>query len=65
MKVCLRHDQQEEYHKKADQIEVKSYYVDELPILVEKYPDKDFIVDIPKNSFISWRDIKACEIKLN
>lgn len=33
--------------------------------MVEKYPDKDFIIDIPKDSFIIWRDIKACEIKLN
>ena len=64
MKVCLRHNQEEQYLQKTDQIEIKFAYVDQLLNLVEKYPNKDFIIDVPKGNPIDWKSISACKVRL-
>lgn len=65
MKVCLRHNQEEQYLQKADQVEVKWAYIDQLLDLVEKYPDKDFVIDAPKGKPMDWKSIATCKAGLH
>ena len=65
MKVCLRYNQEEQYLQKAEQVEVKSAYIDHLLDLVGKYPDKDFVIDAPKGKLMDWKSIAACKAGLH
>lgn len=65
MKICLRYNQQEEYLHKADQILVHWAYIDKLLDYINNYPDKDFIIDVPKDTAIDWKSISACQAGLH
>lgn len=65
MKVCLRHNQEEQYLQKVEQVEVKWAYIDQLLDLVEKYPDKDFVIDAPKGKPMDWKSIATCKAGLH
>lgn len=64
MKVCLRHNQEEQYLQKADQIEVKHAYIDKLLDLIQKYPNKDYIIDVPAQKPTDWKSISMCKAGL-
>lgn len=65
MKSCLRSDQEEKYLARADQILV-SYrdYNTKLLDLVMKYPNKDYIIDVPANQPADWESIASCRVGL-
>lgn len=62
MKVCLQNRQEAKYLKYADEIKVGFRDRRALPDMFEKYPEKDFILELYSNSEIDWNDIKEYNI---
>jgi hypothetical protein len=62
MKVCLQNRQEAKYLKYADEIKVGFRDRRALPDMFEKYPEKDFILELYSDSEIEWNDIKEYNI---
>ena len=62
MKVCLQNRQEAKYLKYADEIKVGFRDRKALPDMFEKYPEKDFILELYSDSEIDWNDIKEYNI---
>ena len=62
MKVCLQNRQEAKYLKYADEIKVGFRDRRALPDMFEKYPEKDFILELYSDSEIDWNDIREYNI---
>ena len=62
MKVCLQNRQEGKYLKLADEIKVGYRDRKTLPDLYEKYPEKDFVLEIYSESEVDWAEMKEYNI---
>ena len=64
MKVSLSCLQKDEVLEKVDEIIVPFVETNDLLELVEKYPNKDFVIDLPKGLTLDYRSIAMCASRL-
>lgn len=57
MKYCLNMRLSSKYLEKADEIKINSRDCGSIPEVIDKYPDKDIILQIKDNDKIDWKEL--------
>lgn len=64
MKISLNYQHQDDFMQNADEIIVPYGKMDKLLEIVEKFNNKDIVVDLPEGVALDWREVAMCAKQL-